>query len=29
MAFMLKCSHSTDVETGLVDTGCEGEGVMN
>ena len=29
MAFMLKCSHSTDVETGLVDTGCEGEGGIN
>ena len=29
MAFMLKCSHSTDVETGLVDPGCEGEGGMN
>ena len=29
MAFMLKCSHSTDVETGLVDTGCEGEVGMN
>ena len=29
MAFMLKCSHGTDVETGLVDTGCEGEGGIN